>query len=550
MENLEKLCLFCMKEKEQTGVCEHCGMTGIPAQAENALPAGTVLHQRYLLGKNIRVEGDGFTYVAYDQAEKSRVVVKEYFPEGIAQRLETQSVAPTATSGMIFDEGKLSFLRYARTLGRLREMSAVANLYDIVEENSTVYLVYEAVDGISLREYVKNHETPPLWEELRPLFMPLLASMVALHSAGAGHYGISPDNLIVQPNGKVKMIGYVIPECRQFGTEFATTLEESYAALEQYAEEGDLTEACDVYAVAACLFFALTGNEIKSAPLRKEDGRLMISNAVLGKMPRAVAAAMAGGLQIEAAGRTASLDVFRTALTGMQSLPKEQPEPQPEPENLPRKKSLPNWAVGMIAFFATLTVLSLAGWWYLSATNPNKNKQPSGSDPSTSLSEPSSEASSGEGTGESDGTTSKDTVSVSISENEVLAPNLLNEPLDTLEGSTTVVVLVQGREFNDEVAEGCVISQSVAPETVIAKGSVISVVVSKGAKMRVLPNVEGKTLEEAKIALSDEGFRIGKITTTDAGEEKSNRVLSFTDTAQKAGEKYEYGTTVNLTVGK
>lgn len=526
-------------------------MTGIPAQAEFALAAGSVLQKRYLLGKNIRAEGDGFVYIAYDTAENIRVIVKEYFPKGIAQRKEDGTVVPAAAAGMLFDEGKLSFLRYARTLGRLREMSAVVNLYDIAEANGTCYMIFECVEGKSLREFVKDREERPLWEELRPVFMPLLATLVAMHSAGVGHYGVSPDNILVQANGKVKLVGYVIPECRAQRTGFEAFLIDGYAAPEQYEENGDLSEQTDLYAAAACLFFALTGNEIKSAPQRKEDSRLMISNAVLGRMPRSVATAMAGGLQLDVEMRTSTLDAFRSALTGMSFLKEEQPreavqEAPAAKELMVHKKQLPNWAVGTIAFFVTLLVLSLAGWWYLAATNPNKGKEPVAPDTGST----SSEMSSGDADAVNSGTSSDGTTSVVISENEVLAPNLVDEPLETLEGSSAVIVLVESREFHDEVAEGCVISQSVKPETVIAKGSVISVVVSKGAKERVLPTVEGKTLEEAKVTLGAEGFRIGNITKTDAGAEKTNRVVGFADSKLVAGEKYEYGTMVDLMVGK
>ena len=126
-------------------------------------------------------------------------------------------------------------------------------------------------------------------------------------------------------------------------------------------------------------------------------------------------------------------------------------------------------------------------------------------------------------------------------------PDFVGQTLSAAQSNTDFKVLLINRDFSDTVQEGLIMSQSV--EGYAQPGTVITVVVSKGTMMRVLPDVEGIPLDEAKSALLAAGFQIG-IVTEEPSEEASGTVLRTADPSLKAGISYEYGTTVDLIVAQ
>ena len=81
-------CYNCMKELgEAVKICPVCGYdNSSPAQPAQALSCGTVLHDRYLVGKMLGQGGFGITYIGYDYTLDTTVCIKEFFPAGGAMR--------------------------------------------------------------------------------------------------------------------------------------------------------------------------------------------------------------------------------------------------------------------------------------------------------------------------------------------------------------------------------------------------------------------------------------------------------------------------------
>lgn len=82
-------------------VCPSCGYKA-SAQTDKypmALPPGTVLNGRYILGRVLGQGGFGITYVAQDHKTGSLVAVKEYFPDTMAARTGGPLFPPTRASG-------------------------------------------------------------------------------------------------------------------------------------------------------------------------------------------------------------------------------------------------------------------------------------------------------------------------------------------------------------------------------------------------------------------------------------------------------------------
>jgi serine/threonine-protein kinase len=71
---------------------------------------------------------------------------------------------------------------------------------------------------------------------------------------------------------------------------------------------------------------------------------------------------------------------------------------------------------------------------------------------------------------------------------------------------------VQGKEYNDEIPEGRIISQKIKPGERVKAGAYVEVIVSKGPEMYSMPSFEGQMLEDAKLTLSNLGMKIKKVT--------------------------------------
>ena len=125
--DLEKVCYGCFRGKSgDTPVCPYCGFSVDEEQPFLALPMGTVLRGRYLMGRVLGVGGFGITYVGYDLTLEMKVAVKEYFPSGSAMR--TGSI-----SGNIqWDFGENEEKQWAAGIDRfLKEARRMAESYAV-----------------------------------------------------------------------------------------------------------------------------------------------------------------------------------------------------------------------------------------------------------------------------------------------------------------------------------------------------------------------------------------------------------------------------------
>ena len=84
------LCYHCMHELGQGAVCPACGHNNSETaarQPQYALPCGTMLLDRYIIGRVLGQGGFGITYIARDTRLDVVVAVKEFYPDGYANRL-------------------------------------------------------------------------------------------------------------------------------------------------------------------------------------------------------------------------------------------------------------------------------------------------------------------------------------------------------------------------------------------------------------------------------------------------------------------------------
>lgn len=275
MANTHPYCMGCMNPLPE-GRAE-CGICGYPVDKQNPplyLPAGTVLSDRYLVGRVLYAGGDLAEYIGLDQVSKSPIVIREFLPDTLCTRGDAGELQILGGCENTFADYLGKFRSHARALARMRDLPSVIPLYDIFEQNHTAYTVAEYCEGISLETRLAQAGGRLRWDEVRPLFMTLMTSLTSLHAAGILHLGISPENILIGTDGKFRLRGFSIAEARQVSTDLKPQLLAGYSAPEQYGFDQTCTASADVYAMAATIFRTVTGNPPPEGPARaKKFGR-------------------------------------------------------------------------------------------------------------------------------------------------------------------------------------------------------------------------------------------------------------------------------------
>ena len=121
---------------------------------------------RYYIGKAIRTNGEGITYVAYDNKEFHRCTVREFFPQALAVRdPDMVSIFPSSGNLQAFAECRDAFNEMWKKLMRLRGLTALINVTDVFAAGNTTYAVYQEAETKNLRDYLLSTQQGYLdWE--------------------------------------------------------------------------------------------------------------------------------------------------------------------------------------------------------------------------------------------------------------------------------------------------------------------------------------------------------------------------------------------------
>lgn len=548
MISSDNLCMGCMREIGDAGQCPHCGFRSDASQLPPYLPVRTVIANRYLVGKMLEYNGEGATYIGWDLTEKKPVKIREFIPDSFTARTTANlTLQVMRGSEDVFAELRRSFEEMWTKLAKFR-LSALITVTNVVEDYGTSYAIYEHFEGITLRDFLLRSKTGYLpWEKARQLLMPILSTLGTLHSSGIIHKGISPSTLYITTDGKIKITGFCTGAARTARSDLNSQLFDGYAAIEQYGFDGSQGTWTDIYAFAAVLYRTLIGSDPISAKERMSNDRLMVPGKFAEALPAYVINGLINALQILPEDRTRTVEQLRaelsaspvaTAVAGQYqqrtaappAAPSGAPAPQKKPAPAPAKKGGKKKSKGGAQVVVTSAVISIAIGlviFIILAFTVFRD--------SLSID-----------FGNSSATTS---ASVEQTQGEPVAvPNFIGRSYLDI---TSNPVFKQNFEFVDpeyvydeEVAEGYIVGQSVQPDDMVPPGTKITLFVSKGKEEIILPNVVGSDYEEAVTRLEELGF-VCKKNETSQGTHRENEIISMSPSSEKA---YSPGTTVYLIV--
>jgi hypothetical protein len=233
-----------------------------------ALEAKVMLKDRYRIEQLLGSNGLSITYEAFDTFREQKIIVKELYPAAIVER--NQNDKTTVSCVKFVHEGdftrmKEHVIKEAKLLIKLYPLEGISNVITFFEENQTVYIVSEYIEGISLPEYLKSiHRPKILLKDAFRLLKPVIASLQQVHEKGVVHGKINPSLIYIKEDGKSVLSGFGDPmeDAALAVAEDATARVPGYAPVEQYVDRGGFGPATDIYAVAAILYEIVTGHKV------------------------------------------------------------------------------------------------------------------------------------------------------------------------------------------------------------------------------------------------------------------------------------------------
>ena len=272
---MEKACPNCFSAVDfGEQLCPHCSYDFTLTNSHSyALKNGILLNGRYITGKVIGTGGFGITYLAYDIQHETAVAVKEYYPNGVAVRVDDNvTLEPLGVLNTeYYQNGLEKFVREGSYMAQFSNSSEVVSIHDIFEENGTAYYVMDFLNGITLKEYTDKYGNI---SENQALFIAerIAAAFKVIHGGGIIHRDVSPDNIMLCRNGNVRLIDF--GAARPYvdaDSGLSVMMKHGFTPLEQYQKNGRQGAWTDIYSLGASLYYALTGNTPEDPMTRLDD---------------------------------------------------------------------------------------------------------------------------------------------------------------------------------------------------------------------------------------------------------------------------------------
>lgn len=291
------------------------------------LPMGTVLHgkKEYVINNVLGFGGCGILYRATSTVMDGNIeqthqyAIKEYFDKNCCFRTISGYIEITCNCQ---DQKELrdEFRSEAEGLRKLRRHNNIVQVNEVFEENGTFYYVMEYLTGSTLRDYITNKLNEA---DAIAIVKDIAKALDYLHSEGINHLDVKPDNImVVNDKNKIRCVLIDFGLSKHFnkngklkGKQGCDGASDGYSPKEQYDGIDFFSPQSDVYALAATLFFLLTGHD----PC---NGKYMSNKYLAKSLPDnikdATFDALTHALCSDKALRTKSVSAFYNDLTGQE----------------------------------------------------------------------------------------------------------------------------------------------------------------------------------------------------------------------------------------
>lgn len=320
-------CLNCMKEfdipngqENANCVCPYCGFVeGTKPKEIYHLYPGMRLRDRYIIGTVLGFGGFGITYKAWDENLSTVVAIKEYYPTGQVQRIPGERVVILygGQRRKEYFSGLSRFLDEARNMAKFHDNVNIVHVDDFFEENNTAYIVMEFLDGISLKDFLKQEGGKIDYEMAVEITMSIIDALRQIHREGIIHRDISPDNIFLCQGGKIKLIDFGAARFSDEEKEVTRSiiLKPGFAPPEQYQSKSKQGPWTDIYALCATLYRCITGVLPDESVNRVVEDTLAAPIKLNPAIPEYISTVIMKGMALNCELRFRNVDELKKALS-------------------------------------------------------------------------------------------------------------------------------------------------------------------------------------------------------------------------------------------
>lgn len=242
---------------------------------------------KYLLQRLLGEGGEGRTYLALDRQADRRVVVKE-----ISENVTDIRMAAW------------------EKLMRIGKVQGIVQLLDMIQEDQTVYMVLEYVEGKNGVEYLKEYGQGIPVKQVLQIMEPVVKGLSLLHDKGLLHRDVSTDNILIAADDRGLLCDFnLVCENREAGVlDNNCRVKSGFSPLEMYMEDGKQGIWCDVYGVCATMYHMMTEQVLEAPAMRNGDNPFA---GIYLQLPEQLKSLMCSGLTVEWENRLDSLQPIR-----------------------------------------------------------------------------------------------------------------------------------------------------------------------------------------------------------------------------------------------
>ncbi|SDB25423.1 PASTA domain, binds beta-lactams [Ruminococcaceae bacterium FB2012] len=515
-----KLCLSCFEQyADELNTCPHCGFAeDTPPENAMHITPGTILLDRYIIGKVIGYGGFGVTYAAYDPLLEMKVAIKEYLPSEFSTRVvgQTQVTVFGGDKAEQFADGMHKFVDEAKKLAKFQSTPGVVRIFDSFECNNTAYIVMELLEGETLSEKLKREGKISV-DDTIAMMTPVIQSLDVVHKDGIIHRDIAPDNIFITKDGQVKLIDFGAARyaTTTHSRSLTVVIKPGYSPEEQYRSRGDQGKHTDVYAVAATMYRMITGEAPPDALERrayfenKKKDILKPIHEFIPDIDRNKENAILNALNVRVEDRTPDMQTLMDELTSVDKVRRRDGKIKPLD-----MYTWPKWAkIGVPVIGAALVVFFVLFFTGVIGFDAKLKED------------------------------------IYIPEGQTRVPSVINNDYDKALRRLTeakLIMAISGKEYSDMIPVNYVLTQDVNPGLVVDENTVVHLKLSAGKMTRTVPDVRGFEYEKAKALLESLKFVVSK------KEDYSESIAEGCVISQSSspGAEIERGTSIELTVSK
>lgn len=335
-----KRCLNCMELiDDEYDVCPYCGFVeGTPPEIINHLYPGMKLNNgRYIVGTVSNFGGFGVVYRAWDTQLEIMVAIKECFPPNLVTRTSGEARVALLSGGIrraqfLNQMGLL--LEEAKNTAQFGDHPNIVNVFTRFEDNGTAYMVMEYMEGVTLKEYLKQNNGKLDVDTTITILLSVIKALKEVHKRGMLHRDIAPDNIFILQNGTVKLFdfgaGKFADEDKNLQRE--NVVKPGYTPPEQYDDKSTQGPWTDIYALAATMYRCITGivpdesTNRKEALYNKEPDTVKALHEVDKFIPEYIDSSLMRAMSVTPKFRFQSVNEFEEAILNKKTFRSEEEE--------------------------------------------------------------------------------------------------------------------------------------------------------------------------------------------------------------------------------